>query len=107
MVIACNILFLLSKDRKLLLDIHEHLRHCVRILAVTHRLYCIRFLDDALDQQILHDLSRRLIIRLEVGTHMPLGLIDSSDDLPLALMQTISADKPLVFTLPVKDADLQ
>ena len=102
MVIACNILFLLSKDRKLLLDIHEHLRHCVRILAVTHRLYCIRFLDDA-----LHDLSRRLIIRLEVGTHMPLGLIDSSDDLPLALMQTISTDKPLVFTLPVKDADLQ
>ena len=101
MIEVRNIPLLLCQYVQFILNVKQSFCHCALIPIPTGTgQKC--FLYDLLDQQILYYFSGRLIICLKISTDMTLCLIDSTNDLPVALMQTIFADEPLVLPFPLK-----
>ena len=60
-------------------------------------------LNDFLDQQVFDHLPCRPVTGLKIGPHMTLGFIDPTKDFPVAFIQAVTADKPLIFSFAVKN----
>ena len=100
-VIVCNLPFLLRQLYQLILDLKQSVCHIIRICILIN-LYQICLFYDFFYQKVFYYLSGSLIIRLKISPDMSLCLIDSPDDLPVALIQSELTDISLIFPLAVK-----
>ena len=106
MVIVGYVTLSLCQNVQLVLDVEKSLCHGV-FLTVSSCLCGKCLLYDLLYEQILHDLPCGPVICLKIRSYVPLCLVDSTYDLPVALMEAIAAYKSLVLALLVKYPDLQ
>ena len=102
MIVIGYPLLLFCKSLQLFLNSHKKACRISGITGSSSCLYCICLFDNLLDQKILDNFSRCSEVSLEVSSYMTLCTVDTSYQLPLALIESVVRDKSLVLTLPVE-----